>query len=98
MSKNTKENPLCPRTVPKFQDISGQTHDTKLQCLAANKKYALRAIVQGDATLGRNGSFTPNEIVAVLDRNASVIAKTVADFDRAINRCRVNEKATPAVS
>lgn len=90
---NTKINPLRPKIVPRYQDSSNQTHETKLACLVANKRIALRGIINSDALVGRQNNFTADQVVALLDRNAKEIADTARKFDAAINRERVKGAA-----
>lgn len=75
---------LNPKTVELYEDEGGQTHNTKLLCLAANKRIAIRGIIQSDNTVGVKTNFTVHEVGAIVDRNAEKFFDTIKAFDRAI--------------
>lgn len=75
---------LNPKTVELYEDEGGQTHDTKLQCLMANKKIAIRGIIQSDDAIGTRTNFTVHEVGAIVDKNMEKFLSTIKAFDRAI--------------
>lgn len=81
-------NPLNPPQVQKYQDESGAAHDSKLQCLLANKKFAIRSFVNRDLGV----TITPQALTNFLESRAIEIANTVRQFDKAILRERQKGK------
>lgn len=84
--ETTKINPLQPKTVALYQDLSGNTHPTRLQCLVANKAISLRGIVQSDTVHGKNSNYTAHQVAQIMDKNSAAITDTVRKFDAAIKR------------
>ena len=80
-------NPLNPPQVQKYQDESGAAHDSKLQCLFANKRFAIRAVVNRELS-----TPTQQNLVNFLEAHAMEIADTIRQFDKAILRERQKTK------
>lgn len=75
---------LNPKTVELYEDELGNKHDSKLHCLLANKRIAIRGIIQSDEAIGTRTTLLVQDVVAVVDKNMEKFLSTIKAFDRAI--------------
>lgn len=85
MPKTTTPNPLRPEPVTYFRSLNGTSYPSKLECLLNNKRVALRGIIQSHR-LGKSPSFTPNDIIVIINDCGPELLKTIQKMDRAIQK------------
>lgn len=94
MSKPSN-NALAPKEVKRFEDTAGVIHESKLSCLMANKRFAVRAIIQNHPNGGRV-NLTPNDVLLMVMDSAEQVTNAMKKFDVAINRERSKANPIPA--
>lgn len=89
---------INPKTVQCFVDGAGNKHESKLQYLISERRIQMRGIVQSDAQLGKNASFTATQIADIMISNAAAIADVSRSFNAAIKREREKSEKVAIVT
>lgn len=95
-SKKYMANSLV-KTAVVFKDEAGQTHESALKCLLANKRIAIRGLIQ-QGTNGiplKNGHVTVEDAVQIVLERAKEFSAVVNKYDKAINRERTKANPIP---